>query len=166
MLRLAPTLTLLAAAAILPGCLQRTLTITTTPPGALVWINDVEVGATPLDIDFTFYGGYDVRIRREGYEPLAVKKKLKAPLREAPVIDLAAEAIPVKFENNVVWHFDLTPLPEHTDPAAAEHDLIARATDLRAQVPPAPPTPPASPSAPAPTPAPTPSEPAPAPQAP
>lgn len=132
------TLALLAAAAALPGCLQRTLTITSTPPGALVWVNDVEVGVTPLDIDFTFYGGYDVRLRREGYEPVFEHKKIKAPLREAPVIDLAAEAIPAKFENHVLWHFDLTPAAERVDLPAAERDVIARASDLRAQVPPAP----------------------------
>lgn len=146
-------LVLLAAMAVLPGCLQRTLTITSTPPGALVWVNDVEVGVTPLDIDFTFYGGYDVRLRREGYEPVFEHKKIKAPLREAPVIDLAAEAIPAKFENHVVWHFDLTPLAERTDLAAAERDVIARANDLRSQVPPAPPTEPGASPEPAASPA-------------
>ncbi len=129
------TLAILTAAAALPGCLQRTLTITSTPPGALVWVNDVEVGVTPLDIDFTFYGGYDVQLRREGYEPVFEHKKINAPLREAPVIDLAAEAIPVKFDNHVVWHFDLTPAAERVDLAAAERDVIARANDLRAQIP-------------------------------
>lgn len=148
--RTSASLTLLAALAVLPGCLQRTLTITSTPPGALVWVNDIEVGITPLDIDFTFYGGYDVRVRREGYEPVFEHKKIKAPIRELPVIDLAAEAIPAKFENHVVWHFDLTPAAEQVDPAAAERDVIARANDLRAQVPPAPQAPPSPPSPPSP----------------
>ena len=49
------------------GCLKRTISVTTEPPGALVWINDVEVGRTPLETDFTFYGIYDVRLRREGW---------------------------------------------------------------------------------------------------
>jgi hypothetical protein len=133
--RLAHSLSLLASAAALSGCLQRTLTITSTPPGALVWVNDVEVGTTPLDIDFTYYGGYDVRVRRDGYEPILEKRKIKAPLREAPVVDLAAEAIPVDFHNRVRWHFDLTPIAESVDPAAAERDLIARASDLRTQIP-------------------------------
>jgi hypothetical protein len=135
--RYALTLALLASAAALTGCLQRTLTITSTPPGALVWVNDIEVGTTPLDIDFTYYGGYDVRVRREGYEPVSEKKKLKAPLREAPVVDLVAEAIPINFHNRVEWHFELTPMAENVDPAASERDLIARASDLRAQIPPA-----------------------------
>lgn len=135
--RLLPAVTvLLVAAAVLPGCLQRTLTITSNPPGAVVWVNDVEVGTTPLDIDFTYYGGYDVRLRRDGYEPILEKRRIRAPLRELPVVDLAAEAIPAKFENRVEWHFELTPVAERGDVSAAEQGVIARARDLRGQLPP------------------------------
>lgn len=157
---LAPALILLASAAALSGCLQRTLTITSTPPGAVVWVNDVEVGATPLDIDFTYYGGYDVRVRRDGYEPILERKKIKAPLREAPVVDLVAEAIPVNFHNRVQWHFDLTPAAETVEPAAAERDLIARASDLRTLIPPAAAEPAAEPAADPAAPGPGPAEPA------
>ena len=39
----------LAGAALLSGgCLERTIKVTTEPEGAVVWINDVEVGRTPL----------------------------------------------------------------------------------------------------------------------
>ncbi|MFB3120043.1 MAG: PEGA domain-containing protein [Stenotrophomonas maltophilia] len=40
--------------------------ITSEPPGALVWLNDREIGRTPVDVDFEFYGRYDVRLHLPG----------------------------------------------------------------------------------------------------
>ena len=141
-----PTVSRVAAAGFLSaialctgGCLERTIAITTQPPGALVWLNDVEVGRTPLETDFTFYGVYDVRIRREGYEPIITKAKAKAPVQEWVGIDLLAEAAPIRFHDHVRWHWDLTPVAEAaTDDAAkqqAETDLLTRARDMRTEVP-------------------------------
>ncbi len=48
------------------GCVQRTITITSDPPHAIVWLNDEEIGRTPVTVPFTFYGKYDVRIVHEG----------------------------------------------------------------------------------------------------
>lgn len=138
----------------LPGCLKRTIVITTAPEGALVWLNDVEVGRTPLETDFTFYGTYDVRIRREGYEPIITSRKADAPIHEAPGVDLIAEALPVNFHNKVEWHWVLTPVGENVlGKLEAEQALIERANAMRAEIP-------APPPVPAPSPAPS-SEPAP-----
>lgn len=132
---LAATL-LLATLAILPGCLQRTLSITTEPPGALVWVNDVEVGVTPLEIDFTYYGSYDVRLRRPGYEPVTTIEKITPPIQERPVIDLFAELWPQRIENRVQWSYTLTPQAERgPDKQAAEQSLLSRAAELRGQLP-------------------------------
>ncbi len=48
------------------GCVERTITITSDPPYALVWLNDEEIGRTPVTVPFTFYGKYDVRLIHEG----------------------------------------------------------------------------------------------------
>jgi PEGA domain len=120
-----------ACALCLGGCLKRTIAVTTEPPGALVWLNDVEVGRTPLETDFTFYGTYDVRIRREGYEPISTSAKARPPVQELPGIDLAAEALPVQLHNVVRWHWTLTPLAENVNKADAEASLKARAQELR-----------------------------------
>ena len=97
-------LTLLALAS--TACVQRTISITSSPTGALVHLNDEEVGRTPLQVPFAFYGTYDVRLEKDGYRPLWTAKKTKAPWWETPGPDLLAEMIP----NNHVrqtWHFDL-----------------------------------------------------------
>jgi hypothetical protein len=129
-------LTLVLAALCSGGCLKRTISITTEPPGALVWLNDVEVGRTPLETDFTFYGDYDVRIRREGYEPIITHAKADTPIQEQPGIDLLAEAAPVRFSNVVRWHWDLVPVADYgANKEQAESDFFARAEELRERIP-------------------------------
>lgn len=126
------------AALALGGCLKRTIHVTSEPPGALVWINDVEVGRTPLKTDFTHYGTYDVRVRREGYEPILVKQKANAPVYELPPLDIAAEAVPAKLHNVVKWHYVLLPVVEAgADKEAGERAVIERARELRGRVAPA-----------------------------
>lgn len=121
------TIALCGMACALTGCLERRLHITSEPPGALVHLNDVEVGRTPCEVDFEFYGVYDVRLTLDGYEPLMTSAEAKVPAHELPVIDLAALVLPVKFKNDVRWNFTLTRADEDTDA------LIERARALRAQ---------------------------------
>ena len=115
----------------LPGCLKRTIHVTSEPPGALVWLNDVEVGRTPLETDFTFYGEYSVRLRKEGYEPLVTTRKAKTPPYEWPVADLAAEAWPQQITTDIRWHFELVPAAERTNPEAAREGVLQRAAETR-----------------------------------
>ena len=108
----------------LTGCVQRTISITSEPDGALVHLNDEEVGRTPLKVPYSFYGTYDVRLEKEGFKPLWTKQKTKAPWWEAPGPDLIAEMIP----NNKVeqeWHFDLELASDVT-----EEGLMGRAETL------------------------------------
>ena len=49
------------------GCVRRTLMVRTEPEGARVFLNDYEVGTSPVSVDFTWYGDYDVIVRKDGY---------------------------------------------------------------------------------------------------
>lgn len=136
-----------ASIALLAGCAQRVIEVTTEPSGALVTINDVPVGRTPLQTEFTYYGDYDVQVRMDGYEPLRTKATAWTPLYERPPIDLVTA--PVPYETVVKWHFKLEPSLERTEPKQEfEEGLITRAKGLRDQVDPPPAessqTPPAS----------------------
>jgi len=117
----------------LPACVQRKIRVTSTPPGARVLLNDQDIGTTPVETRFTFYGGYDIQLIKPGYEHLHELKHAKAPLHEYPVIDLAATAAPADINHTIEWHFDLTPVAESIDPEAAREDLLNRAEDLREQ---------------------------------
>lgn len=120
---------------VLTGCLERRISITTEPPGALVWVNDVEVGRTPLDTDFVFYGDFDLRIRKDGYEPITTHKRANAPWYEIPPFDFVAMAIPVNFDTDIKWHFDLQPQESTViGKEASEQAAIQRANELRAKL--------------------------------
>jgi hypothetical protein len=115
----------------LTGCVDRKIRVTSEPPGARVWLNDVEIGRTPAEADFAFYGRYDVRLELEGHEPLWTDREAKAPVWQWPVLDLAAEVIPARFDDLVEWHFELEPAMEtETDPAELREGLIERAREL------------------------------------
>lgn len=111
------------------GCVQRTITISSDPEGALVYLNDQEVGRTPTTVPFTFYGTYDVRLVRAGYQTLTTSKQAKAPVEDLPVVDLITEAMPGTHRINLDWHFELSPLVDEP-----ESDLIERARDLQTQL--------------------------------
>ena len=124
-------LLLLLLVSLLAGCgTQRTIHITSEPSGALVHLNDIEVGRTPLTIPFTFYGTYDVRLEAEGHEPLWTARKAKPPLWEYPGPDLIGEAVGA--HSRVNWHFTLAPAVP-----PAEYDtnlLLDHARQMRARV--------------------------------
>lgn len=114
------------------GCMQRSLEITSEPEGATVYLNDVEVGRTPLEVGFTYYGEYDVLLMKDGYEPLRTRADAVAPVYEHPPLDLAAEAMPWGVRTRVPWHFVMTPLPATAEEkAAAEAALLDRARVTR-----------------------------------
>lgn len=126
---------LLLPLVLLAGCLERRIHITSEPPGATVWVNDVEVGRTPCSADFTFYGTYDVRLRLEGYEPLSTRAVAKQPIYEYPPIDLAATILPARITTDIRWHFTLEPSLESTQAKEEfERQLVDRARRLQAIV--------------------------------
>jgi hypothetical protein len=104
-----PTLALLACGCLATGCVRRTITISTDPPGAMVWLNDREIGRSPVDVDFDYYGTYDVRLEREGYEPQMTSGDAKAPLWDMVGLDLVAELLPFDLHSRVEWHYALEP---------------------------------------------------------
>ena len=135
---LAFTLAAIALGAMtLPGCAnRRRITITSEPAGARVWVNDVEVGVTPAQTAFKFYGDYEVRLELDGYEPVTERRSAKAPLHEQPGIDLLAMMAPKRFSHEVAWDFTLAPSRENAEPVEAlEAGLLERARDLRTQLP-------------------------------
>jgi PEGA domain len=128
MMRTAPPL-LAVLCLLCVGCVQRTISITSEPAGALVYLNDDEVGRTPVTVPFVFYGVYDVRLEAPGYQPLWTKQKAQAPWWETMGIDLFAEAVPHN-KAELRWHFTMD-----EQPPAEEVDadvLLSHARQLRA----------------------------------
>ena len=96
-----------AATALLSGCVERRLVITSDPTGAAVELNGVDVGRTPLEVDFTYYGVYDVLVSRDGYDTLRTTADADAPWYEWPGIDIVSQATPPTDRTLIEWHFVL-----------------------------------------------------------
>lgn len=119
------------AALALDGCVERTLTVTSNPPNALVFMNDEEAGRTPFTKPFVWYGTYEVQVRKEGYEPLKTATPVIAPWWQWVPFDLIAELLPMRLEDSHAVRYTLAPAqPQLDDPDA----LVERAQQLREQL--------------------------------
>ncbi len=84
---------MLLALAVVGGCVERVARIQTRPPGALVIVNDEEVGISPVKFYFTWYGDYDLVFRKEGYQTLKTHHRIDAPWYQIPPIDVISETL-------------------------------------------------------------------------
>ena len=115
------------AACMTAGCVRRTLTINTEPTGALVFLNDEEIGRTPVTTDFTWYGDYDLIIRHEGYATLGTHVNVVSPWYQRAPIDFVSEVLwPGHILDAHSYDFVLSP----ANPPDRE-ELIERAQSLR-----------------------------------
>lgn len=110
------------------GCIERTIHITSEPVGAMVWVNDVEVGRTPVEVEYEWEGAYDVRVMLEGYEAVWEKRRVKGAAHDLPGVDLVATLAPGKFRSETRWHFELRRASEEVDAA------LERAREMRERV--------------------------------
>ncbi len=125
---------LMALAAVSGGCVRRTLTITTEPPNALVYLNDQEVGRSAVTTDFIWYGDYDVLIRKKGYETLKTHWDIKPPWYQVVPIDFFAEVLwPGHLHDRHDRHFVLNAaeLPDRDELIGRALETRKRALDTR-----------------------------------
>ena len=109
------------------GCVRRTLTIETEPQGAMVFLNDQEVGVTPVSTDFTWYGDYDVVLRKDGFETLHTQVMVKTPWYQVPPIDFFADVLwPWQIHDQHFARFTLNPWV-----APEQEQVVQRAKELR-----------------------------------
>ncbi len=109
------------------GCVRRSITITTEPTGALVFLNDQEVGQSEVTTDFVWYGDYDVVIRKEGFETLKTHTQVVAPWYQHIPIDFFSEVLwPGHVHDHHDRHFVLTP-----DKKITSDQLIDQANIIR-----------------------------------
>jgi hypothetical protein len=117
---------------LLAGCgVQRTLTVNSNPSGALLYLNGTEIGRTPVTKEFTWYGTYDVELRREGYDTLKTPGKVIAPWWQWPPFDFFAELLPFRPHDKRHLNYVMQP----TSPLAADPGvMVQRAGQMRTQL--------------------------------
>ena len=122
------------------GCVERSIDVTSNPPGALVTANDQEIGRTPFSRQFVWYGTFDVQVRKEGYQTLKTQTPVIAPWWQWIPFDFLVEILPVRLEDHHEVSYTLKPFSdEHANPEA----MVRQAQGLREkldEVPSPPPT--------------------------
>lgn len=115
---------------LLCGCVERSLTVRSEPPGAVVVVNDEEIGASPAKFSFLWYGDYEIILRKPGYETLTTFHRVPAPWYQYPPFDFFAEIlIPGTIQDN--RETPVYVLSPRTEPSVDE--LIRRAEQTRSE---------------------------------
>ena len=117
-------ITVLSSAA-LAGCVERRIWIDSDPPGALVWLNDRELGRTPVSVAVVHDGVYDLRLEKDGFQPLVTPATAEGPVWDGFPIDFIVEVMPVDAKVDTRWRFTLHPREE------GDAALIERAERMR-----------------------------------
>jgi hypothetical protein len=103
------------------------MTIRSNPPGAMVYIDNREIGTTPVSTNFTYYGTRDFRLVKDGYETLSVKRTMPAPWYEFVPLDFVAEnLVPGEIRDHRTLDFQL--VPRRVVPT---EEILGRAEGLR-----------------------------------
>ena len=124
------TICCFAVSLLLCGCVERRLSINTKPQGALVSLNDEEIGESPVTVNFNWYGDYCVRISKEGYYTLNTHRDLKGPWYDHFPFDFFAQIVnPNRIVDSYEWTFELS--PKHQ---ISRDKLIQNANELKNQL--------------------------------
>lgn len=121
-------LCLLIIAVLLPaGCVRRRLAVRTNPPGAMVFVDNQQIGTTPCSVDFTYYGTREIRLVKPGFETLTVNQPIPTPWYQIPPLDFFSEnLVPTKIQDHRTVSFNLQP-----QLIVPTEQLLDRANQLR-----------------------------------
>jgi hypothetical protein len=112
---------------VVSGCVERRVVIRTNPPGALAYVDDNEVGITPVAISPIYYGNRKIRLVKDGYETLTVLQAMPPPWYEIPPLDFFSEnVVPGKLRDMRTFDYQLQP-----QGVVPKEELLARAENLR-----------------------------------
>jgi len=111
------------------GCVRRRLTVRTSPPGAVVSVDNQLIGTTPAASSFTYYGTREFRIEKDGFRTETIKRRINPPWYQAPGLDFVTESLwPWEIRDERIIDVEL--VPETIEPSA---EVLQRADQLRAQ---------------------------------
>jgi hypothetical protein len=92
-----------------------------------VYVDDQEIGQTPVSTDYTYYGTRKLQLVKDGYETMTVKQKFKAPWYQVPPLDFVSEnLVPRELRDERIVDFELE--PQRVVPT---NELMGRADQLR-----------------------------------
>ena len=109
------------------GCVRRRMTIVSNPPGALVYVDDYEIGTTPISTNFIYYGQRKIQLVKDGYETKTVLQTIPPPWYQYFPLDFVSENfVPGEIRDRRTLTYTLTP-----QAVAPTDTLLGRAEELR-----------------------------------
>jgi hypothetical protein len=109
------------------GCVQRRMTVRSNPPGALVYVDDYQIGTTPVSTDFIYYGTRKIRLVKDGYETLTVRQPFPLPWYQIFPLDFVTENLwPWEIRDERVVDLAMT-----TTASIPPESVVARAEQAR-----------------------------------
>ncbi len=118
---------LLLSALLGVGCVQREMTVLSNPTGAVIYLNDREIGRTPFKRKFLWYGTYDVVARKDGCKTLKTAANIFPPIWQLVPLDAVTDFLPLRDEHTV--HLDLQ-ANDPVDPPA----IVARGQAMQQEL--------------------------------
>lgn len=111
------------------GCVERRYTIRTEPPGALVVVNNEEIGTTPVSKSYVFYGDRDITVIADGYQTQRIIQPIDAPWWDNQFTEFFTEnLIPATLRDEREFQYKLEPAVN-----PSEGELVGRAEELRSR---------------------------------
>ena len=111
------------------GCIRKRMTVRTSPPGAMAYIDKNPIGLTPVSTSFTYYGTRNIELVRDGYRTEKFLRRINPPWYAIPPLDFFSETLwPFEARDERIIDVQLTP-----DPVVPTEALIASGEQLRLQ---------------------------------
>src|SRR5690554_5140327 len=111
------------------GCVRRRLAVRTSPPGAVVSVDNQVIGTSPAASSFTYYGTREIRIEKDGYRTETIRRRINPPWYQYPGLDFITETL-VPWEIRDERIIDVELVPQTLEPT---EDVLMRADQLRGQ---------------------------------
>ncbi len=73
------------------GDVRRRLTVRSNPEGALVYVDDRQIGTTPVSVSFVYYGTRKIQIMKDGYKTVTARETFSPPWYQVPPLDFFSE---------------------------------------------------------------------------
>jgi len=127
--RLLVIIILVTAVSSLTGCIRKRMTVRTSPPGAMAYIDKNPIGLTPVSTSFTYYGTRNIEIVRDGYRTEKFLRRISPPWYAIPPLDFFSETLwPFETRDERIIDVQMTP-----NPVVPTEALIASGEQLRLQ---------------------------------
>lgn len=111
------------------GCLRKRMTVRTSPPGAMVYVDRQYIGLSPVSTNYTYYGTRNFEIVRDGYRTEKFLRKFNPPWYAIPPLDFVTETLwPYETRDERIIDVQMSP-----EPAVPNDALIASGEQLRLQ---------------------------------